>query len=132
MHPSLIPLPRTNSRAGILLMHFFAAFRELPISLLISSLALASSALPVHSTELTTDNFSQLTARGLWFIEYFSPYCGHCQDFAPTWQQLVEESERDTPAIKLAQVNCVVHGGKQTTYPHQRSAVTLVLRRSMQ
>ncbi|KAF8075957.1 protein disulfide isomerase [Lyophyllum atratum] len=91
-------------------MHFLAAFRELPISLIITSFALISKAIPVHSTELTPDNFKESTATGLWFIEYFSPYCGHCRQFAPTWQQLVEESEQSTPSVKLAQVNCAVYG----------------------
>ncbi|TFK35040.1 protein disulfide isomerase [Crucibulum laeve] len=91
-------------------MHLLAALRELPISLLITSFALAAAALPVHSTELTPENFKETTTTGLWFIEHFSPYCGHCRRFAPTWEKLVEESEVETPTVKLAQVNCAVHG----------------------
>ena len=46
------------------------------------------------------------------FIEHFSPYCHHCLNFAPTWTQLVEETEKKAdPGIRLAQVNCAVHGG---------------------
>ncbi|KAF5387700.1 hypothetical protein D9615_000009 [Tricholomella constricta] len=92
-------------------MHLLAAFRELPISLLITSLALATTALPVHGTDLTPDNFKTLTADGFWFIEYFSPYCSHCREFEPTWKKLVEETEHTTPSVKLAQVDCAVHGG---------------------
>ena len=44
------------------------------------------------------------------FVEHFSPYCGHCRDFASTWDTLVEDYE-DTP-INFAQVDCVVNGGK--------------------
>ncbi|RDB15626.1 Thioredoxin domain-containing protein 5 [Hypsizygus marmoreus] len=91
-------------------MHLLAAFRELPISLFITSLALASKALPVHSTELSPDTFKSSISTGLWFIEYFSPYCGHCREFAPTWDQLVQESEKEHPTVKLAQVNCITHG----------------------
>ncbi|KIK54363.1 hypothetical protein GYMLUDRAFT_48733 [Collybiopsis luxurians FD-317 M1] len=84
--------------------------RNLP---LILSLSLLCSALPVHSTELTPDNFSDSISDGVWFIEHFSPYCGHCRAFAPTWEELVQknsEGGEDPTGIKLAQVNCAVHG----------------------
>ncbi|CDO70352.1 hypothetical protein BN946_scf184613.g2 [Trametes cinnabarina] len=96
-------------------MRLFSLAR-LPFSLLASSVILASSALPVESSEtellvLTPDNFDATIADGVWFIEHFSPYCGHCRRFAPTWKQLVEETEaKPDPGIHLAQVNCAVHG----------------------
>ncbi|KIK54358.1 hypothetical protein GYMLUDRAFT_177266 [Collybiopsis luxurians FD-317 M1] len=84
--------------------------RNLP---LILSLSLLCSALPVHSTELTPDNFKDSISSGVWFIEHFSPYCGHCRAFAPTWEELVQknsEGGEDPTGVKLAQVNCAVHG----------------------
>ncbi|KAH0587068.1 Thioredoxin domain-containing protein 5 [Termitomyces sp. J132] len=80
---------------------------QLPLSLLL--LAVASNPVPVHSHSalLTPDTFP---ISGLWFIEFFSPYCPHCRNFAPTWDQLVTEAERDSPAVNLAQVDCSVHG----------------------
>ena len=41
-------------------------------------------------TELTGATFDETTQHGYWLVEWFSPYCGHCQDFAPTWQTLYE------------------------------------------
>lgn len=98
-------------------MHLLNSLRELPISLLLTSLALASAALPVHSTKLTPDNFKETIAGGLWFIEHFSPYCSHCQSFAPTWEKLIEETEKDTPTVRLAQVDCALYGGRSSPYP---------------
>ncbi|KAI0773638.1 thioredoxin-like protein [Fomes fomentarius] len=92
------------------------AFVRLSFSLLVSSVILASTALPVQSSEtellvLTPDNFDSTVAQGVWFIEHFSPYCRHCRDFLPTWTQLYEENEKKAdPGIHLAQVNCAVHG----------------------
>lgn len=44
-------------------------------------------------------------------MEHFSPYCGHCKSFAPTWAQLAgDTASTPDPGIQLAQVNCVVHG----------------------
>ncbi|KAI0951633.1 hypothetical protein AcV7_007680 [Taiwanofungus camphoratus] len=95
-------------------MRFPQAFMRLPSTLLVVSLALTASALPVESTQLkvlTPDDFQETIAHGVWFIEHFSPYCGHCRKFAPTWTQLVEENQQLTdPGIHLAQVNCAVDG----------------------
>lgn len=82
------------------------------LSALVTSLALAALALPaVKTAELTPDNFGSSVAKGLWFIEHYSPYCGHCRAFAPTWEKLVKEAETEFPTVSLAQVNCVLHGG---------------------
>lgn len=88
---------------------------DLPLPFLILSLSLVSVALPVHSTELTPENFKSSTSTGVWFIEHFSPYCGHCRAFAPTWEELVAKNEDGSPektGVKLAQINCAVNGGK--------------------
>ncbi|KAI0269411.1 thioredoxin-domain-containing protein [Gloeopeniophorella convolvens] len=81
---------------------------RLPLSLLIASLAFA---LPVQSAEhklLAPDTFNDSIASGYWLIEHFSPYCHHCREFAPTWDELVEDYAGSK--VNLAQVNCVVHG----------------------
>ncbi|KAL1939613.1 hypothetical protein VTO73DRAFT_9646 [Trametes versicolor] len=89
---------------------------RLAFSLLVSSVILASTALPVESSEtellvLTPDNFETTVSEGVWFVEHFSPYCGHCRNFAPTWKQLVEQTEKKAdPGIHLAQVNCAIDG----------------------
>ncbi|KAF8189719.1 protein disulfide isomerase [Pholiota molesta] len=83
----------------------------LPFSLLTSSFLLfAATAVPVSSTELTPDTFDATVGKGLWFIEHFSPYCGHCRDFKPTWDQLVAEAAEEIPDVKLATVNCITYG----------------------
>ena len=45
-------------------------------------------------------------------IEHFSPYCGHCKAFAPTWKKLVQHyEEMDDPGVHLAQIDCAANGG---------------------
>ncbi|KAG7096483.1 hypothetical protein E1B28_003913 [Marasmius oreades] len=85
--------------------------RNLPFYLSLCSILLSSTALPVRSTELTTENFKSTVANGVWLIEHFSPYCGHCKKFAPTWDMLVKDNEAQSdPGIRLAQVNCIAQG----------------------
>ncbi|KAF9268413.1 hypothetical protein L218DRAFT_954776 [Marasmius fiardii PR-910] len=85
--------------------------KNLPFYFSLFSILLSSRALPVYSTELTPENFKHTIAEGVWFIEHFSPYCGHCRKFAPTWEELVKENEaQSNPGIRLAQVDCAAHG----------------------
>lgn len=85
-----------------------------PNTLLLSTLVLATATLPAKSVELTVltlDNFEDTIAKGVWFIEHTSPYCGHCRRFLSTWERLVEDNQKSAdPGIHLAQVNCVVDG----------------------
>lgn len=69
------------------------------------------------SALLTGENFNSITSRGTWFIEFFSPYCGHCRAFAPTWDKVSEhvskqmkEGKGKQAGINMAQVNCITYG----------------------
>ncbi|EEB90662.1 hypothetical protein MPER_11101, partial [Moniliophthora perniciosa FA553] len=66
---------------------------KLPLYLFASTALLASLALPVHTTELDPGSFKTTIEKG------------------PTWDMLVQEYEAQTnPGVRLAQVNCAVHG----------------------
>ncbi|KAK5167054.1 uncharacterized protein LTR77_007784 [Saxophila tyrrhenica] len=40
--------------------------------------------------KLGGDDIGSTIARGYWLVEYFSPYCSHCQAFAPTYHTAYE------------------------------------------
>ncbi|KAI0314740.1 thioredoxin-like protein [Amylostereum chailletii] len=90
---------------------------RLPCSLLIASLTLASVALPVSAAQklvLTPEDFAPTVASGYWFIEHFSPWCHHCQDFMPLWDELVEDYAGSD--VRLAQIDCSVNGDLCTAH----------------
>jgi len=39
--------------------------------------------------ELTSSNFDKLVIKGdeVWIVEFFAPWCGHCQSFAPEYEK---------------------------------------------
>ncbi|ODO04871.1 protein disulfide-isomerase domain [Cryptococcus amylolentus CBS 6273] len=62
--------------------------------------------------QLTDENFKSETSNGVWLVEHFSPKCGHCRAFAPTWTQLAKDYqhlERLT-GFHMTQVNCLAQG----------------------
>jgi len=39
--------------------------------------------------ELTGDSFNQLTSSdGVWIVEFYAPWCGHCKSLASTWKKV--------------------------------------------
>ncbi|KAF2180569.1 thioredoxin-like protein [Zopfia rhizophila CBS 207.26] len=40
--------------------------------------------------EFDGQSIDQEISKGNWLVEFYSPYCGHCMGFKPTWQTLYE------------------------------------------
>lgn len=65
--------------------------------------------LPDH---LTMDTFDSFTSEKLTFVEFFSPFCSHCKQLAPKWEQAFRDTKDDQEqlGIHMRQVDCVVSG----------------------
>lgn len=76
---------------------------------------------------LTMDTFDKLTSEQLSFVEFFSPYCSHCKELAPTWEKTYKEfyEQLNTLNVQMRQVNCIESGDlcereEVTSYPNLR------------
>ncbi|KAL6079377.1 Protein disulfide-isomerase A6 [Balamuthia mandrillaris] len=54
---------------------------------------------------LTEKNFVDTTKEGLWMLEFYAPWCGHCKRLAPTWAEL---SSQTAGKFKVGKVDCTV------------------------
>nr|KAF6269382.1 protein disulfide isomerase family A member 6 [Pipistrellus kuhlii] len=66
---------------------------RLVLGLVSCTLFLAASGLYSSSddvTELTPSNFNQevIQSNSLWLVEFFAPWCGHCQRLTPEWKKV--------------------------------------------
>jgi len=56
---------------------------------------------------LTSDNFEHDTqastggTTGDWFVEFYAPWCRHCQDLAPIWEELAESLKGQVNVAKV-------------------------------
>jgi len=55
---------------------------------------------------LTDANFKETVygSKDVWMIEMYAPWCGHCKQLQPQWEQ----AARDLPEVKWGKVDCTV------------------------
>ena len=52
--------------------------------------------------------------------EFYSAWCGHCQHFAPTYEQIAREAKKSLPTLRVGAVNCPDH--EETCSAHSVSS----------
>eukprot|EP00397_Hematodinium_sp_SG-2012_P049913 GEMP01057780.1.p1 GENE.GEMP01057780.1~~GEMP01057780.1.p1 ORF type:complete len:198 (+),score=59.36 GEMP01057780.1:68-661(+) len=58
--------------------------------------------------ELTDDDFDKVI-EGQAFVKFFAPWCGHCKNMKPAWDDL-EAHLLDSPVVTIADVDCTGTG----------------------
>lgn len=66
-----------------------------------------------HMITLTANTFQSGINTDLTLVEFYSPWCGHCKKFAPTFKNLAEIQEHwAEEGFRIKRVNCASSGGE--------------------
>jgi len=58
----------------------------------------------INVAVLDNNNFDQRIANGVWFIEFYAPWCAHCKSLKPTWAQLANIFQ-DDPLVVIGKID---------------------------
>ncbi|KAL5493511.1 hypothetical protein EMCRGX_G014702 [Ephydatia muelleri] len=66
-------------------------------------------------TQLTPDNFQSAVISGssVWVVEFYAPWCGHCQSLAPEYKKAAEALKG---VVRVGAVDCDQHKDLAATY----------------
>jgi protein disulfide-isomerase-like protein len=57
-------------------------------------------------TTLTTENFDTLTAEGKWILDFFAPWCPHCQQLEPVFEEAAIKVAKSVAGVRFGQIDC--------------------------
>ncbi|KAI0783773.1 protein disulfide isomerase [Abortiporus biennis] len=77
---------------------------------LFTALVSFGGALASNVLELTPDNFDEHVGKGQpALVEFFAPWCGHCKNLAPVYEQLADAFSHAKDKVIIAKVNADEH-----------------------
>lgn len=75
---------------------------------------------------LNDGNFDSITSKGVHFVKFYAPWCGHCQKLAPTWSDLAAYYNTHNKDVHIVKVDCTENSATCPKYD-VRSYPTLIL-----
>jgi len=67
---------------------------------------IADSDMQIKPFKLNEGNFDAMVSFGTTFVKFYVPWCRHCQELAPVWDQLANKCADGTSGPRIAKVDC--------------------------
>ncbi|XP_043667732.1 thioredoxin domain-containing protein 5 homolog [Vespula pensylvanica] len=67
---------------------------------------------------LTADSFEHTVEKGISFVKFFAPWCGHCKRLAPIWEELGRKFFANEN-VHIAKVDCTLNSSRQLCYEQE-------------
>jgi len=75
------------------------------VALALLLLLLAAAPARASVVELTADNFDAMTATGDWLIEFYAPWCSHCNALRPDLEKAARQLAAQGAAVRVGRVD---------------------------
>ncbi|XP_072024727.1 protein disulfide-isomerase TMX3-like isoform X2 [Amphiura filiformis] len=56
------------------------------------------------------DRFLEIKKKGNWLVEFYAPWCGHCQKLAPVWADVGLQLMKKDPEIRVGKIDGTRYG----------------------
>merc|ERR1712086_333538 len=93
------------------------------VAICLVATTVAEDAAPSNMIELSMDNFVEIVtdAKKHVVVEFYAPWCGHCKEFAPTYDKIAEKYSGNDEIV-IAKLDSEAHAVfakmyKVTSYP---------------
>ena len=65
--------------------------------------------------ELTGADFDDVLQRksGVWLLDFYAPWCGHCKKLAPTWDEAADKAAAEGLAVHFAKMDCTARANSK-------------------
>lgn len=60
---------------------------------------------PSDVVTLTDATYATSIEKGVWLVEFYAPWCGHCKRLAPTWEELATAAKKEGK-FQVGKVDC--------------------------
>ncbi len=67
-----------------------------------------------HVKKLNDQDFHKMVETNkdqVWIVDFYAPWCPHCQQFAPEWEQ-VAEHYASSPKVFVGAVDCTIEANR--------------------
>ncbi len=81
-------------------MKSFSVLSVLFILCILLNLTYASDVQILTDETFDHDVQPQAGTSGDWFVEFYAPWCGHCQRLSPIWEQVATELKQESQCGK--------------------------------